>query len=352
MSRQHARFSPSRLEGLEECPKYERVETEDVAEEGTLLHEACEEGDTKGLTSEQKALVEAALAYKEFVKSRVAGAVEEKEIKLELKDLTYGFADVVIVAPDQTADILDYKFGRIEVTGAATNLQLVTYAAALLEMRPEVQKVRVHAVQPRIGSPNSAEFDRSLLERTRARIELVYQRAADPFAPPTRCDNCDRCKHQDRCPAWKPTLLRITEVMQLPAPEVLRGEVEPSVDDRAVMQALALALENVAGQWRKSNTKFVIEDGNEIPGYRIQERRTGPKVTNVSAALQLLSDQGYATKDQLIGCLKMSIAQLAESMTEIRGGTAKDERARILEILGDLVTESTTRFLAKAKKQK
>jgi hypothetical protein len=352
MSKQHARFSPSRLEGLEECPKYERIDTPDVADEGNLLHDASEKEDRTGLTSEQRVLVDSALAYKDYVKSRAPGAVEEKEVKLELKGLTYGFADVILVFPDGEADVIDYKFGRIEVTEAAKNLQLQTYAAALLEMRPEIQKVRVHAVQPRVGNPNSAEFDRTLLARTRARIELVYEKAADPFAPPTRCDNCDYCRHIDRCPAWKPTLVRIADVMQLPAPEVLRGEIEPSVDDRAVMQSLATSLEKVADQWKASNRKFVIDDGNEIPGYRIQERGTGPKVQDVATALRLLADGGYASHEQLIACLKLSIPDLAESMTTIRGGDAKGERARILEILGDLVTEAKTRFLAKAKKSK
>jgi hypothetical protein len=39
-------------------------------------------------------------------------------------------------------------------------------------------------------------------------------------------------------------------------------------------------------------------------------------------------------------------------MVEIRGGSEKDERARILELLGDLVSEGVTRYLAKAGKGK
>jgi len=352
MSKQHARFSPSKLEGLEQCPKFERAPIEDAADEGELLHKAAEAEDLGGLMPEQRSAVSSALQYVGALAAAKPGAKIEKEIKLELKDLTYGFADWIAVWGDY-AEVVDFKFGRVEVTPAAKNLQVQSYAAALMEMRPEIQKVRCHVVQPRVGSPNFAEFDRSLVDVTRARIELVYSRSGDPFTAPTPGDHCARCTWAHKCPALKPALVQMAETFSMPVPAVLRGEIEPTPQDRYALQMLATLLEKVAGQWKDGNRKAWFELGIEIPGLAVRERATSRvRQDQVAEALKRLRDAGYATEQQLIGCLKMSIPDLANQMVEIRGGTSKEERARILEVLGDLVEESVTRFLAKAAKGK
>ena len=350
MGKQHARFSPSKLEGLESCPKYQREEDTVSSDEGTMMHEASENDNTDGLSEEQRNAVNAAIGYKEILKSRRPDCKESKEVKLELKDLTFGFADVILLWDDE-ADVIDYKFGRLEVSAVSENLQLQAYCAAVLEMFPSVQTIRGHAVQPRVGTPNSYSFDRSLLEKTRGRIGAIYERANDPFSPPVRSGQCDKCRNLHKCTAWKPTMVRVADLVQLPAPAVLRGEIEPTPQDRNVMQTLAIAIEKLAEQWKKANSKFVLEDGGTIPGFAIRERGTGPKVDQVAVALQRLKDAGYSN-DQLCQALKMSIPNLATAMVEVRGGSEKDERARILEVLGDLVTEGKTRYLAKAGKGK
>lgn len=352
MPKTHARFSPSRLEGLELCPKYERQEIEDAADEGTLMHEACETRNLEGLTPEQKQQVERALAYVDSLASAKPGAKIEQEVKLELGDLTYGHADWIAVWDDY-AEVVDFKFGRMDVTHAEKNLQIQTYGAALMSMRPEIQKVRVHVVQPRVGAPNFAEFDRSLIEQIRARIELVYQRSGDPFSAPVQGDHCAMCAWAHKCPALKPGLARVAEVFEMPVPAVLRGELEPTPQDRYALQILAGLLEKVAEQWKQGNKEAFFDKGIMIPGLAVRERTTTRvRQEQVAEALRRLRDSGYAGEDQLLGALKLSLPDLAKAMVEIRGGTEKDERAQILKILDGLVEENTTRYLAKAGKGK
>jgi hypothetical protein len=350
MGKKHARFSPSKLEGLEICPKYQREEDTVSSDEGTMMHDASENENTDGLSEEQRNAVQSAVGYKEILKSRRPDCKELKEVKLELKDLTFGFADVILLWDDE-ADVIDYKYGRLEVSNVSENLQIQTYCACVLEEYPNIQTIRGHAVQPRVGTPNSATFDRSLLQRTRDRIVAIYAKADDPFSIPVRSSQCDKCRNLHKCTAWKPTMMQVADLVQLPAPAILKGELEPTPQDRNVMQTLAIAIEKLAEQWKKANSKFVLEDGGTIPGFAIRERGTGPKVDQVAVALQRLKDNGYSN-DQLCQALKMSIPNLATAMVEVRGGSEKDERAKILEILGDLVTEGKTRYLAKAGKGK
>jgi hypothetical protein len=351
--KQHARFSPSRLENLEICPKFEMQEMEDSADEGTLMHEAAEKEDLSGLSEEQRTQVQAALDYKSVIVSKRPNAKVLKEERVELQGLTYGTLDLAVVWDDE-ADIADYKFGRVEVEHASRNLQVQTYAAALMEMRPELQKVTVHIIQPRVGTPSFATFDRSLVAQIRARIELVYSKTGDPFSPPCPGAICDRCRWAHRCPALKPALVQASETFGMPVPEVLRGEVPATPEDRYKLQMLAILFEKVAEQWKESNKKAWFEEGVVIPGLVVQERSSGPRVRKefIAAAMRKLRDEGYANEDQILNCLKISIPDLAKQMVEIRGGTEKEERARILEILEGMIVESSSRFLAKAPKPK
>lgn len=61
---QHHELGPSTLKYVEICPGYRSSdETNPFAEEGTMLHTACETRNTDGLTDEQLRLVTACLDY-------------------------------------------------------------------------------------------------------------------------------------------------------------------------------------------------------------------------------------------------------------------------------------------------
>ncbi len=354
MSKTHARFSPSKLENLENCPKFEYASSDVLASEGTMLHEATEKRNLAGLDAEQKTAVESCLAYVDVLAAKMPGGIILQEERVELADLSYGHLDWAVIFPNKEADVVDFKFGRGEVSSAQKNLQIRTYAAALMEMRPELEKVRGHIVQPRVGTPNWAEFDRSVVAEVRARIELVYQRSGDPFSAPTTGDHCEKCQWAHKCPALKPGLVSLAETFSMPVPDVLLGKLEPTPEDRAKLHVLATLLEKVAEQWKKNNSEAFFEKGIQIPGLVVRERSSGPKVPsgNMVAALGKLRDAGYASEDQLIGCLSLSIPELCRQMTEIRGSTEREERAQVLELLDGLTVESVSRYLAKAPKGK
>ena len=83
MTEAHHKFGPSALKYIEICPGWRNSdETNPVAEEGTLLHEACETRKTDHLSQEQKGLVENCLAYVDRLEE---GADEiHKEIRLTI----------------------------------------------------------------------------------------------------------------------------------------------------------------------------------------------------------------------------------------------------------------------------
>ena len=81
---QHHELGPSALKYVEVCPGWRSTnETNVYAEEGTMLHEACETGSMKGLDDEQVRLVSTCLDYVEAIEAD--GDQTYKELRVEIK---------------------------------------------------------------------------------------------------------------------------------------------------------------------------------------------------------------------------------------------------------------------------
>ena len=79
----HHELGPSALKYVEICPGYRSENTTSPwAEEGTLLHEACETGDLDGLDDEQVSAVGTSLDY--VNKLEKAGDDSYKELRVEI----------------------------------------------------------------------------------------------------------------------------------------------------------------------------------------------------------------------------------------------------------------------------
>ena len=80
----HHELGPSALKYVEICPGYrsEKNVTSPWAEEGTMLHKACEDGHTDGLDEEQSKAVSSCLDY--VGKLEKAGAQTYKELRVEI----------------------------------------------------------------------------------------------------------------------------------------------------------------------------------------------------------------------------------------------------------------------------
>ena len=81
----HHKFGPSALKYVEICPGYRSENVTTVwAEEGTLLHEACERGDTEGLDEEQSRAVASCLDYVNKLEKNADEAHKELRVEISL----------------------------------------------------------------------------------------------------------------------------------------------------------------------------------------------------------------------------------------------------------------------------
>ena len=112
-------------------------ETNPIAEEGTLLHEACETRKLDGLSHEQQQLVALCLNYVDTLREESTKVYLERKLQIHLlgpdeKHLAsiihfpniFGTGDVIMCHEERNhIDLVDYKFGYGEIDDAEDNIQ-------------------------------------------------------------------------------------------------------------------------------------------------------------------------------------------------------------------------------------
>lgn len=363
MSGKHHKYGPSTLDALSKCVrfKYDETQDEDAASEGTELHAAAETGNTAGLDEEQARCVDSVRSYAEFLKfedgADPADWEDLREVRLELKDLTHGTADRVLINRKlRRIHVVDYKFTRIENDHA---LQLRAYGAALVEkMLAESGgggewSVAMHVVAPRLASPTEREeaVGSLLLPGVRAEIEALYERIEDPFVEATpHEDLCRKCGRAGTCPKLRGVALAVAPSIGLPLPGTF--DIDAATPrDRAIMQVLAGALVQLAEKWKKSNADAVA-GGLEIPGFKLTTRSTGlrlPKNNAVEFARRMEERHGLTAVD-LLACANVAVNDVCDAIAMAKGMTAADAKEDIKTHDTDILSEGKSQFLSKEKR--
>jgi len=351
---QHARFSPSKLDGLSKCVRFLHVPMESAATEGTDLHSAFETGSQEGINEEQQRVVTQALEYIDGLKVG-QDWVELREVRVELHDLTYGTADRVLIRADgREAHVVDFKSVRTEND---YEFQVQTYGAAVLEAYPAVEKLSTHVLAPRLGTGALVQqYDRSLLLIVRQKIEELYARIDDPWVPPTpHPDLCHICARASRCPALNPVITTVATAMALPLPQEYRPNMLATDDDRARAQALASLLITWGEQVKAANADYMKSQGlQSLAGvYKLVERSTGVRIPReaTGACWVLLRDSGVASETGLVSAMTLSLSELSEVMATTKAESKASIKAKLVEMLKDYCQEGRTAYLQKSRKQ-
>lgn len=87
MTEAHHKLGPSTLKWVEICPGYRSSnETNPMAEEGTMLHEAVENEDMTGLDEVQISLVQKCLDYAKPFMDEADEVLKEERLTIKLYD--------------------------------------------------------------------------------------------------------------------------------------------------------------------------------------------------------------------------------------------------------------------------
>jgi len=346
----HHLYSPSRLQRIHDCPGSVRMESmcppepkSEDATEGTMLHEriaAAIRGEANaldGLDAEQSAAVESCLEFLETLKR--PGDQIFVEYHVDVQDehgelLTEGTLDVALIHTDNTADCVDWKFGRTVVEEAANNYQGASYSLSIFQ-RFNVSAVTFHVYQPRVFRHTEYTFTnpRNILTN----IRNIINRAKAPELILNAGDNaCRYCAAKSICPAFS-ARFRALEVQQ---------DESRALSDPAVLLDYwnrAQVVERFLKELKEAVTGYCKEHGR-LGDWYIQERAGKREITNSVELCTRLNS--YITAAEWRTCNTVNLGKLtdliveklkARDAAEGKKLTTKAAKEQVEALIGDLI---------------
>ena len=361
-SRAHAEHSPSALKMFEICPGYlPREGSSPAADKGTRIHEALEVGDITLLHDDE----EQAIAYKcldyvqHIINSKQVEHVEHKEIKFDIHlgggESTFGTCDVCLEFKNNFVVLVDYKTGYGAVEDAEINTQAWAYSIGAFQKFPNAEQVEFYFLLPVRDEVSVATFKRAQLPEMKLRLQTIIKRAKDKKIFNPTPGVCDYCGNQAKCPALASKALLIANKYAdegFEVPEDVSGD-NCSPESLAALLKIAPIMEAWAEGIKKLALSKSLEEGWELPGYRLQERKTPRAITSALQAYNAVKDT-VSIIDFLASCSKVSMPDLeknfAEAIPRGKKGQAKQELADRLTDAGCLKQEGVIHVLKQEKK--
>jgi superfamily II DNA or RNA helicase len=336
-TRPHAEFSPSALKNFEACPSYRsRGGTNPIAEAGTRIHEAVEKEDPLLLTDEtEQQLAIWCLQFLAQTRGDKAAAANliasHQEIALEMRlgdNGTFGTSDLLDLYSDGSAVMYDWKTGFGAVEDAEVNTQVWAYTLGVFQKFPDVTELAFYLVLPRRQEISYATFKRSDIDRIKLRLSTIIARAklAQEFNPTEGV--CDYCSKQGSCKALAERALIIGQKSGFDVPQSVSLDGTPA--DRAKLLKLASLLQGWCENTKKELLRQALEEGAEIPGFRLDQRRLPRSIEEplmgYEAVKHLVSNEEY-----LLACTRVSVPTLEKFVSERAPKGKKAEAKQHLE---------------------
>lgn len=356
MARRVTPCSPSKLAGARACPKFRRIDRDDSANIGTMLHEAFESGDVTGLSQDEAEIVRYAQTAADALRDELAyenpgvPVVLHKELHVRYDPLALeGTLDWAGIC-GKNAVILDLKTGQAGLPSqAADNVQVKAYALGFFQMFPEVEQIKGALTNPRtMEHTDNLVLTRADIPVVEAELRAIIEAYEKPFSPPTPGEHCTLCQNTADCPALKPTIMEHGRVLFPMLPEDL-NPANPNISlcARGVRKLLIGLLENYVESVKEADKAF-CEMSDEVPlGFKRMSRSTGVRLLDeckIEAFRRLLEKY---PKETVFGSSSVALGDLAKNIPAESEARAK---AELYALLDGCTREGVTTYLQRDKK--
>lgn len=347
MNATHHDLSPSAFPAWAVCPCFESDPGERAdAAEGTAQHAGLSAGlsgneaPLAALTLDAREALTWALGYVRALaeaepilsEHRVTFTAPDSFAPAGVSEVFFGTADAIVIHhPGNLADLIDYKSGGDDHEHRA---QLAGYSLALFSMRTRLKTIRCHVLYGRVRRVDSW----ALTQADAAGIVFpILEARRSTNRRPVACDYCTFCAQRATCPA----LTERVAVVANSSPswdELVPAIREPGAITDPAMAAKALTLARFVSTWADAVRAKVTEmakTGTLLPGYRLQERRGGREISDLSSAF---NRTGLAPGQFLAAC-KLSLPKLGEVIAGARGLPKAAAVREVESTLIDLIRE-------------
>lgn len=355
------------------CPGSERLEADlpeedsEQSREGTLLHgyDANPALDRGSLKPDHRDLLARSAELEAAIFERVAGQFgigagepytqgveEELYVHRGIKVLIPGHCDKWRhYYRRKLLVILDKKFGFKEVTSAAANYQLRTYAVAAAEKWSDVEQVVVAITQPRLPCEQRitmAVYEKADLEPARRELAAIKDACAQPNAPlQAGEEQCRYCKAKLLCPAFQSMVQGGLALVALPESDLTaparQAHIERTLaalpDEKLDQMLRSLQMAAFIDEPAKDEARRRVASGT-LPTWKLGKASEIRKVVDPERAIALLTLGGTVTRDEALACCDLSLKKIETKVREKTECTWQEARETIDRALGPVMERS------------
>jgi len=232
----------------------------------------------------------------------------------------YGTADAVVwLEKEKHLVVIDLKYGKGYAVDAVGNKQLRYYGlGAILSLPPGVvpDTIELVIVQPRAPHPDGIVRRETitLFDMLDFVTELMDAAVATttPDASLVAGPHCKFCRAAPTCPALGQRALTLAQSeFDVLAPTL----IDPTPPAELPLPVLLHVLENadILSNWLGSVHVYVqglLESGQEVPGWKLVDKRATRSWGNEDDTVQWLNEQGYTAPDEMYTKKLKSPAQI------------------------------------------
>ncbi len=293
---------------------------------GTRMHQYMELGSSSSDEDENEALEWCRKTELDLAQALLSdGYTSSREMRLWLKDdddddddeVMSGQADIVYSDNDK-ALVIDYKFGRGEVTTSPKNKQLLALAVLVYVNSPSpLQDVYCAILQPYLSrqKPELVRYSASQLEAAKPQLIALIDQAANPMQPlKASAKACKYCRAAATCLQLRTSLSTVAN-----EETGLRWERSSPAQKKEILD-----LSSLAKSWADKVQKLAKADlaqGLSIDGYSLTKGRCSFKVTDASAAFMKLSESISMSPADFAACCSVGISKLDKAVHDARKAT-------------------------------
>jgi len=326
--------SASRMDRLAHCAgswlaemQFSQEEKTEASKDGDDIHEALSQDDFENLGEDNQ---EIALRLKQMVAAAKTHWVthyglniptnevkEIKETRFWVRDsrrkLCSAKLDLAFVV-EQSALIIDYKTGYLEVTESHKNFQMRTQAVALWQAYPKLTKIRCAIASYRFREQASAtDYDSAALLKAEREIRFVVAHADNPDAERVPGEWCRYCKAKANCPQCASFGLLPIAVAKPDASDeesIIKSVTQLGLQDLAFINSKKAIAEKLFDAVNNRLRNMTTEELASV-GLRLSPTERW-KPSNVDGIFQTMVEEGLLSKVEFKACMNVVLGRIQE----------------------------------------
>lgn len=243
------------------------------------------------------------------------------------RKLLSGKPDLVLIAGNRALAI-DYKTGRNAVATAAANHQLRTLALLSWQELEDIESIRVAIVQPWAGKPTVCDYTGSDISQAWRELKSILAESENPMAVAVPgIEQCRYCRARTTCLEAQSYTLSISN-----------AEIDERKGAIVTPEQIGILLDRceLAGKMIeaiRSKAKRMLEDGVEIPGWKLKPGAVRESVSDVQKVFARVSALGVDAPTFSAACsiTKKNLKNIVKGATGAKGKALDEKLAEVLD---------------------